>query len=327
MSDSELDDLNAAGSAAGSPMRAASDSLATGLVFMLTLAVVQRLVGFLRSILFCSVLQDDELGRWSLALSFLQLAAPLAVIGLPGSFGRYVEHYRARGQLATFLRRTVFASLAMTTVAAAVLVWWSPFWAWLVLGDASLSSTMRLMTMALIAVIASNFINELLTAMRKVRVVAIMQFVSSVLFAVLAFVLIQFTTLREEAAVIAFGVAGVVAALIVIVPLRDIQQEALAVNNPLTQRTLWAKLLPFAAWIWLSNILANLFDAGDRFMIVHFAKTGVASADSLVGQYHASRVVPILLVTITSMVAVVVLPYLTHDWEAGRRRQCRTGTG
>ena len=63
-------------SSEAAPVRAATDSLATGLMFMLTLAVVQRLVGFVRSVLFCSVLQDDELGRWSLAVSFLLLAAP-----------------------------------------------------------------------------------------------------------------------------------------------------------------------------------------------------------------------------------------------------------
>ncbi len=298
----------------------AADSLATGLVFMLTLTVVQRLVGFVRSVLFCSLLQDDELGRWSLAFSFLLLAAPLAVVGLPGSFGRYVEYYRTRGQLGTFLRRTIFVSLTLVVVTVIVLSWWGPFWAWLVLGDRSLVSMMRLLAVALIAVIAYNFVTELLTAMRKVRAVAMMQFVSSILFAVLAIGLLQLTSLREEAVVIAFGAASLIAIFVVLGPLYSIRREASRDSVPLSQRGLWEKIVPFATWVWLTNILANLFDAVDRFMIVHFAKEGMVSADALVGQYHASRVVPYLLVAIATMAAGVILPYLSHEWEAGNRQ-------
>jgi len=313
----------------GTIPRAATDSLAMGLVFMLSLTVVQRLVGFLRSILFCGMLQDDELGRWSLAFSFLLLAGPLAVAGLPGSFGRYVEHFRSRRQLGTFLRRTLMVSLALVTLTIAILVWWGSFWAWLVLGDPALAPTMRLLAMALITVIAFNFVTELLTAMRKVRAVAIMQFVCSILFAVLAIMLLHFTDLRADGVIIAFGVASLLAVLVVVSPLRDVHREAETASRSLSDRRLWSKLVPFAAWIWLTNILANLFDAADRFMIIHLAREGATSAESLVGQYHSSRVVPYLLVSITTIVAGVVLPYLSQDWEAGRRdevsrRHCLT---
>ncbi|MGM0488600.1 MAG: lipopolysaccharide biosynthesis protein [Planctomycetota bacterium] len=301
-----------------SSARAATDSLASGLAFMLVLTVAQRLVGFVRGILFCSVLQDDELGRWSLAFSFLVLAAPLAVFGLPGSFGRYVEHYRGRSQLGTFLRRTVIVSSVCVTLTVGVLLWWAPFWAWLILGDADLVFTMRILAIALVAVIASNFVTELLTAMRKVRAVSVMQFASSVLFATVGIGLLSCTALREKAVIIAFGVASLVAVLVAMKPLRSIQREASGDCGTLSQRSLWLKLVPFAAWMWLTNLLSNLFEAADRFMIVHFSSDTVISAESLVGQYHASRVVPCVLIAITAMVAGVILPYLSHDWEANR---------
>lgn len=312
-----------------SPAAAATDSLASGLAFMLVLTVVQRLVGFVRGILFCSVMQDDELGRWSLALSFLVLAAPLAVFGLPGSFGRYVEHYRGRSQLGIFLRRTVVVSSVFVSVTVGVLLWWAPFWAWLILGDAELAFTMRILTITLIAVIAANFVTELLTAMRKVRAVSVMQFASSILFASVGIGLLSFTAMREKAVIIAFGVASLVAVLVAIKPLQSVQREASVAGEALSQRSLWQKLVPFAAWMWLTNLLANLFEAADRFMIVHLSNETVASAESLVGQYHASRIIPCVLVAITAMVASVILPYLSHDWEANRwqavrRRQALT---
>ncbi|MBM4090730.1 MAG: hypothetical protein FJ276_15110 [Planctomycetes bacterium] len=294
-----------------------ADSLATSLLFLLALTVAQRFIGFLRNILFCGFMQDDELGRWSLAFSFLVLASPLVVLGLPGSFGRYVERYRQRGQLRSFLAYTTAASLLCVAVASAAIMATARTWAWLVFGDATLAPLVTLLTVTLVAVTASNFVTELLTALRRVRAVSVMQFVGSVTFAVLAVTLLAVTPLREEAVIIAFGVSSLIAALGMIGPLRWVRREATASGSLMPRGQLWRKLLPFAAWVWVINLTANLFDAADRFMIVHFAKETGATAESLVGQYHASYVVPYLLVGVAGTVAAAILPYLSHDWEAG----------
>ena len=63
---------------------------------------------------FVAGLSPDELGQWDMAFGFFTLAAPLTVLGLPGSFGRYVEFFRQRGQLRTLLRRTAIASGILT---------------------------------------------------------------------------------------------------------------------------------------------------------------------------------------------------------------------
>ncbi len=67
------------------------------------MTVAQRLIGFGRGVLFCRWLSPEQLGQWDVAFAFLNLAGPLVVLGLPGSFGRYVEHFRHRGQFRTFL--------------------------------------------------------------------------------------------------------------------------------------------------------------------------------------------------------------------------------
>ncbi|MEM6329349.1 MAG: hypothetical protein AAF790_03760, partial [Planctomycetota bacterium] len=82
--------------------------------------VLQRSVGFGRSVLLCRWLEPESLGHWEMAFGFLLMAAPLAVLGLPGSFGRYLVRYRERGQLRLFLRRT--ACWTLLTAALAILV-------------------------------------------------------------------------------------------------------------------------------------------------------------------------------------------------------------
>ena len=83
------------------------------MLILLALTIVQRLVGFGRSVLLCRWLDPEQLGQWDLAFGFLLLAAPTAVLGLPGSFRRYVEHYRQRGQLRSFLRQTTLFTAAL----------------------------------------------------------------------------------------------------------------------------------------------------------------------------------------------------------------------
>ena len=81
------------------PAAPRTDSWPKALSCCLVLAAVQRIVGFGRGVLVCRWLSPDELGQWDMAFGFLTLAAPLTVLGLPGSFGRYVEYFRQRGQL------------------------------------------------------------------------------------------------------------------------------------------------------------------------------------------------------------------------------------
>jgi hypothetical protein len=60
-------------------------SLAASVFVLLAVSVIQR-VGFGRGVMFAAG-WPDELGQWDVAYSFLLLAAPLIVLGLPGSFG------------------------------------------------------------------------------------------------------------------------------------------------------------------------------------------------------------------------------------------------
>src|SRR5262249_37561673 len=86
-----------------------TDALSDSIIVLLILAAVQRIVGFVRGVLVCRWLSPQELGQWDMAFGFLTLGAPLVVLGLPGSFGRYVEYFRQRGQLGRLLRRTATA--------------------------------------------------------------------------------------------------------------------------------------------------------------------------------------------------------------------------
>ena len=88
--------------------------------------------------------------------------------------------------------------------------------------------------------------------------------------------------------------------------------------SPVPHAAFWAKVVPFAAWVLLASVLINLFGVVDRYMILHFSRTPAAAALDAVGNYHSSRVVPLLLVSIAAMLSTMITPHLSHDWEAGK---------
>ncbi|QDU99237.1 lipopolysaccharide biosynthesis protein [Lignipirellula cremea] len=305
----------------GSPVSLPTDSLALGMAFMLAMTILQRLIGFGRNVVFCRLLTDEQLGQWSLAFSFLMLAAPLAVLGLPGSFGRYAEYYHRRGQLRPFLRRTTIVSTLLGLLGVSLLFCASEAAAWVVFKERSLGGLVRWLAVALACAIVFNFINELLIALRQVRASSVMQFVHSMLFTLLGVSLLAGFGGGVSSLVTAYVVAclGGMAAAIWFTR-SCFSSLSGTTETALSHRDLWSKLIPFAGWVWVINLLSNLFDAADRYMILHFAQGDTSLAQSLVGQYHSSRVTPLLLVSLAGMLGGVILPYLSHEWEVGRQQ-------
>ena len=297
------------------------ESLAKGISILLVLMVIQRVIGFGRNILFCRWLSPEELGRWNLSFSMLILAAPLVVIGLPGSFGRYTEHYRAKGQLKSFLRRTTSLTIVLSLFGLSMLCTARRSAAWLFFGDPTQTRLLMATLGCLISVIGFNFLIELFTSLRQLRTVSFMQFSNGLLFAIFGLGLIQLWDGTAYAIVCGYGLACFVSCLMSVVPLANAWRTLEDDRDTPPQSHLWAKLLPFAAWIWFSDLLGNLFGAADRYMIVHFSSSNTQTATEVVGQYHSSLVVPTLLIAIANMVASVVLPYVASDWEAGDRNR------
>lgn len=297
------------------------DTLAGSVVVMLALTGVQRLVGFARAVLFCRWLDPEQLGQWDMALSFLLLAAPVAVLAMPGAFGRYVERYRQQGQLRAFLRRTG-AACAVLTAGALAAVWLGRgLVAQAVFGSADYGGLVLVLGAALGTVIAFNFLTELFTALRSARLVSALFFLNSLAFAVLGVGLLAGWRNDAASVVAAYGAANLLSAAVAAAFLVRALGALPPDGTPPGHRALWARLMPFALWIWTVNLLTNLFEVADRYMIVHHLGGGPDAALSMVGQYHSSRVVPILLLSVAQMLGSMITPHLSADWEAGRREE------
>ena len=306
---------------ANSIHRLTPDTLAASVTILLVANLMQRTIGFGRGILFCRWLSPDELGTWEMAYSFLLLAAPIVVLGLPGCFGRYLERFRQCGQLRTFLRRATIWTAGLTFAAFGLVVIAAPLFSNLIFGRADATTLVLLVALSLVAVILHHFLEALFAALRKYSIVSTMHFCQSLSFATISLTLMWFWRFSAASIVIGYGMGCLVSAIGILAwKGRAVAEEAVHVE-PIAHREFWPPLVRFAFWVWIINLFCHLFGVVDRYMLVHYSGMDSTAALSLVGQYHASRIIPLLFLSVADLLAGAVMPYLSHDWEIGARER------
>lgn len=297
------------------------DSLAASVTILLLANIVQRSIGFGRGILFCRWLTPNELGTWEMAYSFLLLAAPVIVLGLPGSFGRYLERYRQRGQLRTFLRRATIWTAVLTAAAGAIILCQASHFSSLIFGREGAGTLVLFVALSLVAVIAHHFLEAVFSALRKFSIVSTMHFCQSISFAVISLTLMWCWQFSAASVIVGYGAACLLSVIVMLLWKGPAVLAEAAHGEHVAHLEFWPPLLKFAFWVWVTNLCYQLFGVVDRYMLVHFSGRDNNAALTLVGHYHASRIVPVLLLSVATLLAGAVMPYLSHDWEAGARQR------
>ena len=180
------------------------------------------MVGFVRAMLFCRWLTPEQLGQWDMAFGFLMLAAPLSVLALSGAFGRYAEHYRQQGKLRTLIRRTAVFCGLLAIVAAAAMQLTRQWFAQLIFGSPDQGFLVVVLTGTLVTCVGFNYLTDLFTGLRSARLVAGLQMVNTLAFAVLSIAMLKTPYGGSASIVAAYGVACLFSVLWAMGPLRRI---------------------------------------------------------------------------------------------------------
>lgn len=301
-----------------------TDTLAVSVTILLAMTVAQRTVGFVRSILICRWLPQEEVGQWDMAFGFLMLASPLAVLAIPACFGRYLEYYRQQGQLKSLITRTGIASIGSTLLAALIILNFREQFSFLIFGGPDKADIVGLLALVLVISVTIHYFIELLNAMRLIRILGVLQFMNSFTFAIFCIVLVLNWKTSAVSIIVAYGISCLIGTIGIIWRLAPSWKDLHVPQQPPTQREFWKKISPYILWITLTSLTSNLFAIADRFMIIHYSKIFTEEqALEQVGVYFSSRIIPMLIVSVAIMLGNVILPHLSNDWEQGQRDRVR----
>jgi O-antigen/teichoic acid export membrane protein len=305
----------------GSEDGPSDESLAGSVVWLLVLTSAQKFLGFIRSVLVCRWLDPFHVGLWGMAQAAMDLTVPLLMMSIPGSFSRYMEYYRQRGQLRSFLRWTSLACLMTFVVGLAICYSFRQPIARMVFGDPQYTHLIGLGLIAVIPAAVFAFSVELLLGARQGKTVSLGHFIRGILFtcACLAFLL---AWRRDVTAMIfAYGLSFLVAALILVRPIRTVWRHYPPDARPLAVRAAIRRIAPAIFGCWAMDFLNNLFLTVDRYMLIHWSRESNDATLAAIGNYEAALVFPLLLATVAFMMARLVLPHLAKDWEMGNRER------
>ncbi len=305
------------------PRRATGDYFFSGVMVMLAINVIQRFVGLARSLGFCHFLNDEQLGAWAMANSFFVFIIPLAMLGLTGSFGRFVEHYRRKQQLGDYLATV----LCVVTVGVAAVISWLLFapanFAWLVFNESLSPWIVGWCLVTVLSLVLFTIVYEVTAALREVRAMSLMQFVQSTAFAVGGLAVLA--VVNDWSLLLpCYSIACLLACIPGGWVLWCRYRGELRPTGTMEMSPMWRRILPFATGLWILNLLSNLLGSADRYMLLHLSLSPDAG-QSAVGQYHCSMVIPNLMLSVGMMLGGVVLPFIASDWEAGDRQRVASG--
>jgi|GEM_PF-6283505 len=186
-------------------------------------------------------------------------------------------------------------------------------------GDESHQSLVFWLTIGLPIIVFFNFSNSWFSGRRLNRVVFRLQFTQAMVFAAGCLLMFECVAAKVEFVIAAYLVSCLAGLLLALCYFRgDMRSdESFA---PQDHQKLWRDLLPFALWVWLSNLFVNLFSVCDRLLLVNFLHASSSETTFLIGQYHTSCVFPTLIMTVGGMAASTAMPYFSQDWEAGNRQ-------
>ena len=161
-----------------------TDTLADSVLILLALTVVQRLVGFVRAMLFCRWLTPNNWGCGTWPSASCCWPRRLSVLAIPGAFGRSWSIIGNEGNSVRSCGERCWPAAG-----------WPCGLLGIVLGrrlvlaagvrHAKTNPTLSCWRPVPDAVIAYNFLIELFTALRNIRLVSVLQLINSVAFAVL----------------------------------------------------------------------------------------------------------------------------------------------
>ncbi|MGD8628172.1 MAG: flippase, partial [bacterium] len=288
------------------------DRISTSVSLVLGLLLAQKVVAFIRGVVFARLLGTSEYGIYTLGFFLVLIMVAVTSLGIPSSFGRYAPRYRTREGLRWFFRKAYTLNIIFSLAVGAVVFIFPAFFSNLIYGDPSYSGVMMIVAVCVPGlVILTNLMNTF-SGLKLFRASSVTQFSQVAFFAIVG---TMFALAYASASSALFALAlSILVTLVLFLPLMT---RYLKLKEPeyhgLDEPGFYRRLLRFTIWFTITPILIQIFQYVDRLSLQRM----LSSSDQ--GVYSAAVNLAATISAVGLAVNNVIFPHLSTAWEAGEK--------
>lgn len=288
------------------------DRITTSVSLVLGLLLAQKVVAFVRGVVFARLLGTSEYGIYTLGFFLILIMVAVTSLGIPSSFGRYAPRYRTRKGLRWFFRKAYVLNIIFSIAFGAAVFIFPAFFSNLIYGDASHTRVMMIVALCIPGLVLLTNLMNTFSGLKLFRASSVSQFCQATIFAVVGTIL---ALVYASASSALFALAlSILVTLILFMPLmiRYLKNEEPEYNR-LDEPGFYRRLLRFTIWFTVTPILIQIFYYVDRLTLQRM----LTSSDQ--GVYSAAVNLSAIVSAVGLAVNNVIFPHLSTAWEAGKK--------
>jgi O-antigen/teichoic acid export membrane protein len=281
---------------------------------VLGLLLAQKIVAFVRGVVFARLLGASEYGVYTLGFFLILIMVAVTSLGIPSAFGRYAPRYQTRKGLRWFFRKAYILNIIFSFVAGAVVFIFPSFFSTLIYGDPSHTRVMMIVALCVPGFVILTNVMHSFSGLKLFRASSVSQFCQVAFFAVVGTILVLAYASASSAL---FALAlSILVTLVLFIPLliRYLKGEEPEYNR-LDEPGFYRRLLRFTIWFTVTPILIQIFHYVDRLTLQRM----LTSSDQ--GVYSAAVNLSATISAVGLAVNNVIFPHLSAAWEAGKKEQ------
>jgi O-antigen/teichoic acid export membrane protein len=290
------------------------DRITTSVSLVLGLLLAQKVVAFIRGVVFARLLGTSEYGIYTLGFFLVLIMVAVTSLGIPSAFGRYAPRYQTRKGLRWFFRKAYSLNIVFSLAVGAVVFIFPDFLSRLIYGDPSHSRVMMIVAVCVPGLVILTNLMHSFSGLKLFRASSVTQFSQAAMFAV-AGTILALGYASASSALFALALS-IFVTLVLFAPLltRYLKREEPEYNG-LDEPGFYRRLLRFTIWFTVTPILIQIFHYVDRLSLQRL----LTSSDQ--GIYSAAINLAATISAVGLAVNNVIFPHLSTAWEAGEKER------
>jgi O-antigen/teichoic acid export membrane protein len=288
------------------------DRISTSVSLVLGLLLAQKLVAFVRGIVFARLLGTSEYGIYTLGFFLVLITVSVTSLGVPSSFGRYAPRYKAAGALRWFFRKAYVLNIVFSLAVGAVIFALPAFFSGLIYGDPSHRGVMMAVAVCVPGFVVLNNLIHTFSGLKLFRASSLSQFSQVVLFGIIGTVFVLLFA-SAAPALMAYAISIIISVALFLPLARGYLLQQEPEYNRLDEPGFYRRLLRFTIWFTVTPVLIQIFHYVDRLTLQRL----LTSSDQ--GIYSAAVNLSATISAVGLAVNNVIFPHLSAAWEEGKR--------